>query len=121
MMKVKLILLIALSLSIVPETVLANDSDVVKSDDSSHIEAQISLVIKKGNSVESSLSDFVQRFGYKLKWDTEDITSGYSVSYEDTTAIGILKQFVSDMRANGKLIKGTIYKNKVLVIENESE
>ncbi|NRD72904.1 hypothetical protein HQQ94_06555 [Shewanella sp. VB17] len=139
-MKIKLILISVLSLSLLPTVVLANDDLAVNDDTNIEINGEsnietndetniamddtsnkISLVIEKGSSVESILTDFVTQFDYQIKWDTEDFISGYRVSYVATDPMDVLKQFINDVRENGKLIKATIYKNNILVVENESK
>ncbi|MPY22333.1 hypothetical protein [Shewanella sp. YLB-07] len=136
MMKIKYIfksiLIAELILSILPIAAFANDNTLMNDDSNigigvdSHLvvnddSKKISLIIEKGNSVELIVTHFIKQFDYQIKWDTEDFISGYRVSYEGEDPMDVLKEFVNDVRKNGKLIKATVYKNNILVVENESK
>jgi hypothetical protein len=117
MKKIQLMIIAALGLTVLPPSVFANELEKTIDTDPQ----KVVLVIERGQSVKSALTDFVKEFDFEIKWAADDFISGYRVIYEAKTPVNLLREFVNDTRENGKLIKATVYKNNVLVVENESK
>lgn len=120
----KLMLIPIISMGFLPASVFASSELSVEQGNqliTSNEDKNIELVIEEGASFKYTLIEFLNDYDYKMKWDTEDFISSYSVRYQAKDPMLIVKNVVSDIRDNGKKIKATIYRNKILVITNEND
>lgn len=120
----KLILIPIMSIGLLPVSSFASSDLSVDQTNlliTSNEDKNIELVIEEGASFKYTLIDFLSSYNYKMKWDTEDFISSYSVRYQAKDPMDLVKNVVSDIRDNGKKIKATVYKNKILVITNEND
>ncbi|MDE1210996.1 hypothetical protein [Vibrio aestuarianus] len=121
---IKLILIPVMSIGFLPAYCLASSELSVEQGNqliTSNEDKNIELVIEEGASFKYTLIEFLNDYDYKIKWDTEDFISSYWVKYQAKDPMFLVKKVVSDIRDNGKKIKATVYRNKILVITNEND
>ncbi|MDE1240606.1 TcpQ domain-containing protein [Vibrio aestuarianus] len=121
---IKFILIPIVSIGLLPVSCFASSELSVEKGNqliTSNEDKNIELVIEEGASFKYTLIDFLNDYDYKIKWDTEDFISSYRVRYQAKDPIYLVKKIVSDIRDNGKKIKATVYRNKILVIKNEND
>lgn len=121
---IKLILIPVMSIGFLPAYCFASGElsvDQANQLITSNEDKNIELVIEEGASFKYTLVEFLSGYDYKVKWDTEDFVSSYRVIYHAKDPMILVKNVVSDIRDNGKKIKATVYKNKILVITNEND